>query len=190
MITITITKRQLIIIAAVVALLFTIVGYDLTPRTHQSETQESNYNIKEMFTFDMSEVFTGAGDFAPGEYMSVNPVITSGATEDMYAFFRLEMPLAPAGDSGLYNLNVNGSWSRIEGSVVGDQWVEVYRYGEVLTPGQSTAPLADRLNMVNMNIADYVQIYDFNIKATGYACSSDEMSEEDAWSAISQKYGV
>ena len=58
----------------------------------------------------MSDVFTEDGEILPGGSKSINPVITSGATEDMYCFIRVVMPLAPDG-TALYSLNVDGGWS-------------------------------------------------------------------------------
>ena len=138
----------------------------------------------------MSDVFTEDGEILPGGSKSIHPVITSGATEDMYCFIRVVMPLAPSGESGLYNLNVDGSWSAENAREVGGQWVEVYRYGEALTPGASTTPLASQITMVDMSLAEFVSLGDLNVEMTGYSCGTEDMDITEAWSAISQYYGV
>ena len=70
------------------------------------------------------------------------------------------------------------------------QWVEVYRYGEALTPGASTTPLASKITMVDMSLAEFVSLGDLNVEMTGYSCGTEDMDITEAWSAISQFYGV
>ena len=67
----------------------------------------------------LTDVFPEGGEFGPGESKSINLVITSGATLDMYAFIRVVMPRFSS--SGLYSLNVADGWSEVESGVAGDR---------------------------------------------------------------------
>ena len=165
-------------------------AYAITSHFYRSDGERSDFDPGILFRHEMSNVFTEGGEILPGESKSINPVITSGATVDMYAFIRVVMPLAPSGESGLYNLNVDGSWGSESAGEVGGQWVEVYRYGEALTPGASTTPLASQITMVDMSLAEFVGLGDLNVEMTGYSCGTDDTGIDDAWSAISQYYGV
>lgn len=61
-----------------------LTAYAVTALFFKGETQTSGCNKKTYFEFDSSAFFTGAGEIGPGESMSMNPVITSEATVDMY----------------------------------------------------------------------------------------------------------
>ena len=136
----------------------------------------------------MENVFTASGEVGPGESMSVNPVITSDASADMYVFIKVEMPVH--GDGGLYVIEPGSGWSVQESGVQGDRWVTVYRYDSVLTPGASTTALASSLTMVDMSHADFSQVGELNVSMNGYACGTEDLELENAWEVISQNYGV
>ena len=164
-------------------------AYAITSHFYRSDGERSNIGHGTIFKFEMINVFTEGGEILPGESKSINPVITSGATEDMYCFIRVVMPLAPDG-TALYSLNIDGGWSLENSGAVNGQWVEVYRYGEALTPGASTTPLATQMTMVDMSLAEFVSLGDLNVEMTGYSCGTDDTDITEAWSAISQYYGV
>ena len=167
-----------------------LAAYAITSHFYRSDGERSDFDPGTIFRHEMSNVFTEGGEILPGGSKSINPVITSGATEDMYCFIRVVMPLAPDGASGLYNLNVDGSWGAENAGEVGGQWMEVYRYGEALTSGASATPLATQMTMVDMSLAEFVGLGDLNIEMTGYSCGTEDMDITEAWSAISQFYGV
>lgn len=181
-------KTKAIAIAIGIFLGLTIAAYAVTLLFFSTPTIISDW--KKTDYISLADVFPENGEIGPGESKSINPVITSGATVDMYAFIRVVMPLAPDGASGLYNLNVDGSWGAENAGEVGGQWVEVYRYGVALTPGASTTPLASQITMVDMSLAEFVGLGDLNVEMTGYSCGTDDTGIDDAWSAISQYYGV
>ena len=168
---------------AVVA--YAVINYITT------EMQTSVFTKKEYFDISGSQFFTAEGDIGPGESMSVNPIITSESSVDMYVFIRVEMPVYNSGE-GLYSFEPNSEWSLVESSEGLDgKWVEVYRYNEPLTPDESTTPLASSLTMKNMTLADLAEIKDVNVSMTGYACKvSDVGSIDDAWDYIKSEAGL
>ena len=167
-----------------------LAAYAITSHFYRSDGERSDFDPGTIFEFEMNDVFTEDGEILPGGSKSINPVITSGATEDMYCFIRVVMPLAPSGESGLYNLNVDSNWESEDARAENGQWVEVYRYGEALTPGASTTPLATQMTMLDMSLAEFAGLGDLNVEMTGYSCGTDDTDITEAWSAISQYYGV
>lgn len=120
--------------------------------------------------------------------VSINPVITSKASMDMYVFIRVEMPIYSSG--GLYALAVNDGWSLVESGEVDGKWIEVYRYDAVLTPGASTTALSNSIIMVDMGMADYAEISDIDVSMTSYACKTDDVTIDTAWESIKSEAGV
>lgn len=151
-------------------------------------TQTSVFTKKEYFEMDGSQFFTAEGDIGPGESMSINPIITSESSVDMYVFIRVEMPIYDGG--GLYELNVDSGWSLVESGENDGTWVEVYRYDDVLTPEQSTTALSNSITMVDMTLAEFAEISDIDVSMTGYACRvSDVTGIDEAWDYIKSEAG-
>ena len=182
-------KRSTAVIVAIITILtLSGIAYAVTSLFFASPTQTSEYEKRTYFEFVMNDVFTASGEVGPGESMSVDPVITSDASADMYCFIRVEMPAY--GESGLYTLNPNSGWSVQEARAEGDRWVAVYRYDSVLTPGASTTALCTALTMVDMSHAEFSQVGEVDVSMTGYACGTEDLELENAWETISQNYGV
>ncbi len=166
----------------------TAVVYAVTTLFFKGETQTSDYSKKTYFEFDGSTFFTASGEVGPSESMSINPVITSETTVDMFVFIRVEMP--SYNDGGLYNLAPNSGWSLVESEVVDGQYIAIYRYDDILTPGVSTSALADKLTMVDISLSDYAEIENINVTMTGHACSVEGETLETAWDSIKENYGL
>lgn len=182
-------KRSTAVILILVMLaLTTVVAYAVTTLFFKGEPQTSDYSKKTYFEFEGEGFFTASGEVGPGESMSINPVITSEATVDMYVFIKVEMPSFSS--AGLYNLNTGSGWSVEESGVVGDKYVTVYRYNDILTPGASTNALGSSLTMVNMSLADYADLSDINVTMTGYACCAEDEEPSTAWESIKGNYGL
>ena len=100
-------KKRLTTILIALALLMTttVVTYAITTLFFKGETQTSDYSKKTYFQFAGDGFFTASGEVGPGESMSINPVISSNATVDMYVFIRVEMPMYNG--AGLYELNTD-----------------------------------------------------------------------------------
>ena len=184
----TMKRSTAVIVALITILTLSVVAYAVTSLFFASPTQTSEYEKRTYFEFVMNDVFTASGEVGPGESMSVNPVITSDASADMYVFIRVEMPAL--GESGLYTLTPSSAWSVQESGVQGDRWVTVYRYDSVLTPGASTTALTSNLTMVDMSHAEFSEVTELNVSMTGYACGTEDLELENAWETISQNYGV
>lgn len=135
-------------------------------------------------------MFPEGGDMGPGESKSVNFAFTSDATVDAYAVVKVVMPLAPAGTYGLYELSGGSGWSRIEAGGANGQWVEFYRYDDVLVPGGTTSPLATTATLSTISRAEYAMIDDINVEVHCYACGTDDTGMDDAWGAIRENYGL
>ena len=181
-------RSTAVIIILLLLAMTTVVAYAITTLFFKGETQTSDYSKKTYFEFDGDGFFTESGEVGPGESMSINPVITSEATVDMYVFIRVEMP--GYNGAGLYDINLNAGWSVEESGVVGDKHVTVYRYDDILTPGASTTALGSSLTMVDMSLADYADLTDIDVTMTGYACGAEDESLETAWESIKGNYGL
>lgn len=182
-------KRSIAVILILVMLaLTTVVAYAVTTLFFKGKPQTSDYSKKTYFQFAGDGFFTASGEVGPGESKSINPVISSNATVDMYVFIRVEMP--QYGSSGLYELNTGSGWSVEEAQVLGDKFIAVYRYDDVVAPGASTTALGSNLTMINMSLADYADLTDINVTMTGYACGAEEESLEAAWDSIKGNYGL
>ena len=183
-------KKRFATILITLAILMTtgVVAYAITTLFFKGETQTSDYSKKTYFEFAGDGFFTESGVVGPGESMSINPVITSEATVDMYVFIRVEMP--GYNDAGLYNINLSSDWSFVEGSSTDDRYIAVYRYDYALTPGASASALADKLTMVDMSMADYAGLDDINVIMTGYACGTENENLETAWDSIKSNYDI
>ena len=166
------------------AVAYALVSYITT------ETQTSVFNKKEYFEMECSEIFAETSEVGPGETVSVNPVITSKSSVDMYVFIRVEMPLYNS-EEGLYSLEPNSSWSMVEsGESLNGKWVEVYQYDAELKPEDSTTPMADKLTMKNMTLAEFGDIPDINVSMTGFACRAADTDIEDAWNYIKSEASI
>ncbi len=176
-----------ILILAILAMT-TVVAYAVTTLFFKGETQTSDYSKKTYFEFVGDGFFTESGVVGPGESMSINPVITSEATVDMYVFIRVEMASYSSG--GLYDIDMNSGWSVEEERVVGDKYIAVYCYDDVVAPGASTTALGCSLTMVDMSLTDYADLTDINVTMIGYACGAEDESLDTAWDSIKGNYGL
>ena len=160
-------KKRLTTILITLALLMTttVIAYALVTYI-TTKTQTSSFSKKEYFEMSGSEIFSESSAVGPGEKVSINPMITSMSSVDMYVFIRVEMPIYSSG--GLYDLTVNDGWSLVESGESNGTWVEVYRYDTELKPDQSTTVLANKLTMVNMTLAEFAEIEEIDVSMTGY----------------------
>ena len=180
-------STAVILILAILAMT-TVVAYAVTTLLFMGDTQTSDYSKKTYFQFDGSGFFTQSGEIGPGESMGIDPVITSNATVDMYVFIRVEMP--SYNGAGLYDIDLNSGWSVEEAQAVGDKYITVYCYNDVVAPGVSTTTLGSSLTMVDMSLADYSELSDINVTMTGYACGAGDESLDTAWDSIKSNYGL
>ena len=181
-------RSTAVIITLLLLAMTTVVAYAVTTLFFKGETQTSDYSKKTYFEFDGSSFFTASGEVGPGESMSINPVISSNATVDMYVFIRVEMP--GYNGAGLYELNTGSGWSVEEAQVLGDKFIAVYRYDDVVAPGASTTALGSSLTMVDMSLAEYSELSDINVNMTGYACGTEGEEMSTAWESIKGNYGL
>ena len=183
-------KKSLTTILITLSLLMTttVVAYALVTYI-TTKTQTSSFNKKEYFEMSGSEIFSESSAVGPGIEISINPAITSMSSVDMYVFIRVEMP--SYNGAGLYELNVDTSWSLVESGESNGTWVEVYRYDSELKPDQSTTVLANKLTMVNMTLAAFAEIEEIDVSMTGFACrTADVASIEEAWDYIKSEAGM
>lgn len=139
------------------------------------------FSKKVIFQFDLG-IGTSAGEVGPGDSVSVNPVVTNSATEDMYVFVKIQMPEWDG--SPLYTFRADDAWTLVESE--GGAVIYAYANPEmtVLSPGDSTTILTNQMNMRSISNAEYAAIDDINITFTGYAVGTEEVSTNptDAWS--------
>lgn len=139
------------------------------------------FSKKVIFLFDLG-IGMSAGEVGPGDSVSVNPVVTNSATEDMYVFVKIQMPEWDG--SPLYTFRADDAWTLVESE--GGAVIYAYANPEmtVLSPGDSTTILTNQMNMRSISNAEYAAIDDINITFTGYAVGTEEVSTNptDAWS--------
>ena len=69
------------------------------------------FSKKVIFLFDLG-IGMSAGEVGPGDSVSVNPVVTNSATEDMYVFVKIQMPEWDG--SPLYTFRADDAWTLVE----------------------------------------------------------------------------
>lgn len=146
----------------------------------------SEFSKKQVFQFDL-DTGMSSGEIGPGDSFSVSPVIYNDATEDMYVFVQIQMPVTEE-SLPLYTFDADAEWKLVEsatGSVV-------YAYGSAgmnpLQPGESTTPLTEQMTMRSITNAEYAAIDDINITITGYAIGTEDVSTEpaEAWNVCKE----
>lgn len=158
-----------------------IVAYAITTLFF-TKSQTSEFSKKQIFQFDLHTGLS-SGEVGPGDSFSVSPVIYNDATEDMFVFIRVDMPVVDG--SPLYTFKVDRDWTQVES----DEGVVVYAYTAgsdvmtVLTPGESTFALTEQMTMRSITNAEYAGIDDINIILTGYAIGVEAVPTvpEEAW---------
>lgn len=158
-----------------------IVAYAIT-NLFFSKSVTTSFTPKEIFQFDFN-IGLSSGEIGPGDSFSVNPVIYNDATEDMFVFIEIEMPLV--GTTPLYSFTPSDEWCVVES----DGGVVVYAYTAgselmtALTPGESTTALTEQMTMRSITNAEYAGINDINITLTGYAIGVEDVSDNptEAW---------
>lgn len=140
----------------------------------------TGFTKKVVFQFDL-DVGMSTGAVGPGDSISVNPVVTNSATEEMYVFVKIQMPEWDG--SPLYTYRVDEAWTLVESE--GGAVVYAYAHPEmiILSPGGSTIALTNQMNMRSISNAEYAAIDDINITITGYAVGIEEVSTNpaEAW---------
>ena len=158
-----------------------IVAYAIT-NLFSMKSYTSSFTPKQIFQFDFNTGLNG-GEIGPGDSFSVSPVIYIDATDDMFVFIEIEMPLV--GSTPLYSFTPSDEWCVVES----DGGVGVYAYTAgsegmtVLTPGESTTALTEQMTMRSITNAEYAGIDDINITLTGYAIGVEDVSDNptEAW---------
>lgn len=59
-----------------------------------------------------------------------------------------------------------------------------------MAPSASTTALGSNLTVVDMSMADYVDLTDINVTMIGYACGTDDETLDTAWDSIKLNYGL
>ena len=156
-----------------------IVAYAIT-NLFFTQSRTTGFSKKVIFQFNLG-IGTSAEEVGPGDSISVNPVVTNSATEDMYVFVKIQMPEWDG--SPLYTFRTDETWVLVEsgGGAV------VYAYADpemtTLSPGDSTFALTNQMTMRSISNAEYAVIDDINITITGYAIGTEDVSTNpnDAW---------
>ena len=156
-----------------------IVAYAIT-NLFFTQSRTTGFSKKVIFQFNLG-IGTSAEEVGPGDSISVNPVVTNSATEDMYVFVKIQMPEWDG--SPLYTFRTDETWVLVEsgGGAV------VYAYADpemtTLSPGDSTFALTNQMTMRSISNAEYAVIDDINITITGYAIGTENVSTNpnDAW---------
>lgn len=107
--------------------------------------------------FGLSADMSGC-EVGPRDCFSVNLFIYNDATEDMYVFIEIEMPLVWT--SPLYSFIPSDDWCLVES----DGGVVVYACATALT---------EQMTIRQITNAEYVGIDDINITLTGFAIGAE-----------------
>ena len=157
----------------------TIIAYAITSLFF-TKSERSKLSKKTVFQFDLSTDMS-ATEVGPGDSFDVNPIVYNDATEEMYVFIQVDMPIIANG--ALYSFEVDNEWTLVES---GNDTV-VYAYGNndmtILSPGESTSALTNQMTMSSISNAEYAVVDDINITITGYAIGIENvsMNPTDAW---------
>ena len=174
-------KKKIITIGLWTGIFLTtvIVAYAIT-NLFFTQSRTTEFSKKVIFQFDLG-IGTSTGEVGPGDSVSVNPVVTNSATEDMYVFVKIQMPEWDG--SPLYTLRADDAWTLVESE--GGAVIYAYANPEmtILNPGESTSALTNQMNMRSISNAEYAAIDDINVTVTGYAVGIEDVSTnpEDAW---------
>ena len=183
----TLIKKRSIPLLIMIMALTAVVVYAIITFT-STQTFKTSFTKKEYFELGTEPLITNDDVIGICESVSINPVLTSDASVDMYVFIRVEMPVFK-GD-GLYDINVDSSWTLVESGMIDGSWVEVYQYNDVLRPMQSTDALGDTMTMVDMSKAEFAELSDTDVSMTGYACKVSDTSADEAWEFIKSEAGL
>ena len=158
-----------------------IVAYAIT-NLFSMKSYTSSFTPKQVFQFDFNTGLNG-GEIGPGDSFSVNPFIYNDATEDMYVFIEIEMPLVWT--TPLYSFTPSDDWCVVEsdGGVVVYAYTAGSEFMTVLSPGDCTTALTEQMTMRSITNAEYAGIDDINITLTGYAIGVEDVPTvpEEAW---------
>lgn len=175
--------KKIMKIAVMIGLL--VIGgagvYAMT-RYYLAKSVTSEFTKKHIFTFDLSTELTPE-EIGPGDSFRVNPTVYNDATEEMYVFLSLDMPLVS--EIALYSYEINDdSWIMVEEA--GGTVVYAYASNDIMTPlslGELTTALTDQMSMKDISNAEYAAIDDINFTITGYGMGTEEVTTDpnDAW---------
>lgn len=175
--------KKIMKIAVMIGLL--VIGgagvYAMT-RYYLAKSVSSEFTKKHIFTFDLSTELTPE-EIGPGDSFRVNPTVYNDATEEMYVFLSLDMPLVS--ETALYSYEINDdSWIMVEEA--GGTVVYAYASNETMTPlpsGDTTTVLTDQMSMIDIRNAEYAAIDDINFSITGYGIGTEEVTTDpkEAW---------
>lgn len=175
--------KKIMKIAVMIGLL--VIGgagvYAMT-RYYMAKSVSSEFTKKHIFTFDLSTELTPE-EIGPGDSFRVNPTVYNDATEEMYVFLSLDMPLVS--ETALYSYEINDdSWIMVEEA--GGTVVYAYASNETMTPlpsGDTTTALTDQMSMIDIRNAEYAAIDDINFSITGYGIGTEEVATDpnEAW---------
>lgn len=118
------------------------------------------------------------GSIGPGDSFPTSPTVYNDATEEMYVFMKVEMPVVS--DEPLYSFTKGAEWVEV------DDGVYAYAENDVMTtlgPGEKTPALTSAMKMRDISRAEYSALSDLSIKITGYAIGTEDASTvpADAW---------
>lgn len=126
----------------------------------------------------------------PGDYVNVDPTVTSDSTVDMYVFIRVINPMVNG--VHLYLYDVDESWITVEETEEGDG---IYAYASpdslvLLSPGEETIPLTTRMTMRDISIPEYAYIDDLSYSFQVYAVGTEGISvnPEEAWIEVKELF--
>ena len=97
-----------------------VVAYAIT-NLFFMKSYTTSFTKKQIFQFNLNTRLNSA-EVGPGDSFPVNRVIYNDATEDMFVFIQVDMPLVDG--SPLYTFEVDRDWTQVES----DGGVVVYAY--------------------------------------------------------------
>lgn len=173
-------RKKIITAGLWIFVLSTMVAVYAVTNLFMAKSQTSEFSKKQIFQFDM-DIGLSSREVAPGDIVSMHPVIYNDATEEMYIFIELIIPITEYGT--LYTFTVDEDWRL----VYENSGILVYAYASdemtVLYPGETTSPLTNQMTMRSISIAEYAMVDDINITLTGYALGTEGVSTNpsEAW---------
>ena len=187
----TMKKRTRILIAIVCFLAIPIIAYAASRLMANTDSQTIHIGHENYVKITPSKFFPAEAKLKPGDSFSINPTLTNDGSVDMYMFMRAEMPVYS--NSGLFEINIGSGWELIKSEIDpndSSQWIEVYRYQQMVPPDQTTTAMADKVTLKKISNYEFAQMGDMPITMTGYGCAVSEATAGTAWGEIESYFGL
>ena len=116
----------------------------------------------------------------PGSWIDKDPVITNTGISDAFVYLKVGIPIAgirtadgavinPSGKTELFTFEADPAWSFLKKEVQEDKAIYTYGYSRVLSPGEKTTALFERIRTVSYLEGELAQDQELEVGITALA---------------------